>query len=180
MISGNRLQSLSGENTHYLCPMRILLAVLLFYLPAALAAQQGLPEASPRRVGMNANRLSRIDTICEQAIAAQATPGCVVLVAKDGRIAYQKAFGYQTYDRTDPVDSGTIYDLASCTKICATTMAVMKLYEQGKLNLYKTLGDYLPWVRGSDKAPLRIRDVLLHQAGLKSFIPFFKETIDTT
>jgi len=174
------MQSLSGENTYYLCPMRILLAVLLFSIPAGLTAQQGLPRVAPRQVGMNAQRLSQVDTICERAIAAQATPGCVVLVAKDGKIAYEKAFGYLTYDRTEPVDSATIYDLASCTKICATTMAVMKLYEQGKLNLYKTLGDYLPWVRGSDKAPLRIRDVLLHQAGLKAFIPFFKETIDTT
>ena len=76
----------------------------------------------------------------------------MVLVAKDGRIAYEKAFGYLGYDKVEPVDTGTIYDLASCTKICATTISVMKLYDEGKLNLYKTLGDYLPWVRGSDKA----------------------------
>ncbi len=140
----------------------------------------GLPKASPARVGLNAQRLSHIDSICEEAIAKEATPGCVVLVAKDGRIAYEKAFGYLGYDKLEPVDTGTIYDLASCTKICATTVSVMKLVEQGKLNLYKTLGDYLPWVRGSDKAGLRIWDILLHQAGLKSFIPFFKETIDTS
>jgi beta-N-acetylhexosaminidase len=138
-----------------------------------------LRRVLPAKVGLNAERLSHIDNICEEAIAGQATPGCVVLVAKDGRIAYEKAFGYLTYEKTEPVDTGTIYDLASCTKICATTMAVMKLVEEKKLNLYKTLGDYLPWVRGSDKAGLRIWDVLLHQAGLKAFIPFYKETCDT-
>jgi beta-N-acetylhexosaminidase len=164
----------------YLCPMRDLVAVFLFFCCTGVRDQQGLPEAPPRRVAMNAQRLGRIDTICEEAIARGATPGCVVLVAKDGKIAYEKAFGYLTYDKTEPVDSATIYDLASCTKICATTMAVMKLYEQGKLGLYKTLGDYLPWVRGSDKASLRIWDILLHQAGLKAFIPFYKETIDTS
>src|ERR1700749_4670614 len=98
MMSGKMMQSLSGENTYYLCPMRILLAVLLFSIPAGLTAQQGLPRVAPRQVGMNAQRLSQVDTICERAIAAQATPGCVVLVAKDGKIAYEKAFGYLTYD----------------------------------------------------------------------------------
>jgi beta-N-acetylhexosaminidase len=160
--------------------MRVLLAVFLFFCAVDTRGQQGLPEISPGRVGLYAERLSHIDTICREAIARQATPGCVVLVAKDGKIAYEKAFGFLTYDSTEPVDRETIYDLASCTKICATTMAVMKLYEEKKLSLYKTLGDYLPWVRGSDKAGLRIWDVLLHQAGLKAFIPFFKETIDTS
>jgi CubicO group peptidase (beta-lactamase class C family) len=70
--------------------------------------------------------------------------------------------------------------MASCTKICATTMAVMKLYDEGRLDLQKTLGDYLPWVKGSNKESLRILDIMLHQAGLKAFIPFYRETIDTT
>src|SRR5258708_1633263 len=69
--------------------------------------------------------------------------------------------------------------MASVTKICATTMAVMKLYDEGRLDLQKTLGDYLPWVKGSNKESLRIFDVLLHQARLNAFIPFYKETIDS-
>lgn len=158
----------------------ILFIVLLFASTCSSGQQQSLPEAPAAKLGFNTERLDRIDSICEEAIAAEATPGCVVLVARRGRIAYEKAFGYLTYDKTEPVDKGTIYDLASCTKICATTMAVMKLYEQGKLDLHKTLGHYLPWLRGSDKASLRIWDVLLHQARLKAFIPFFKETIDTS
>ena len=139
-----------------------------------------LPAVPPATLGFDPQRLQRIDTICAEAIAKQAAPGCVVLVAKNGQVVYEKAFGYLTYDKTEPVYTSTIYDMASCTKICATTMAVMKLYDEGRLDLQKTLGDYLPWVRGSNKESLRIWDVLLHQAGLKAFIPFYKETIDTS
>jgi CubicO group peptidase (beta-lactamase class C family) len=71
-----------------------------------------------------------------------------------------------------------MYDLASVTKIMATTLSVMRLYDEGKLDLQKTLGDYLPRVRGSNKAPLKLWDILLHQAGLKAFIPFYRETLD--
>jgi CubicO group peptidase (beta-lactamase class C family) len=71
------------------------------------------------------------------------------------------------------------YDLASVTKVSATTVSIMKLYEEGKIDLNKTLGDYLPWVKGSDKAPLKLNDILLHQAGLNPFIPFYREVIDT-
>jgi beta-N-acetylhexosaminidase len=101
-------------------------------------------------------------------------------VAKDGKVVYEKGFGHFTYDKTETVYPETMYDLASVTKICATTMAVMKLYNDGKLDLQKTLGDYLPWVRGTNKESLKIWDVLLHQAGLKAFIPFFQETITKT
>lgn len=139
-----------------------------------------LPAVQPADLGMDVVRLQKIDAICQEAIAKEATPGCVVLVAKGGKIAYEKAFGYMTYDKKEPVYKETLYDMASCTKICATTMAVMKLYDEGRLDVQKTLGDYLPWVRGSNKESLRIWDVLLHQAGLVAFIPFYKETIDSS
>ena len=136
-----------------------------------------LPQAPAAALGFDPKKFETIDSICRAAIAKEAFPGCVVLVAKDGKVAYDKSFGYLTYEKKEPVYPETIYDLASVTKICATTMAVMKLYDEGKLDLQKTLGDYLPWVRGSNKASLKILDVLLHQAGLKAFIPFYKETI---
>ena len=136
-----------------------------------------LPEAAPASLGFKPSKLLVIDSICKRAIELQATPGCVVLVARNGRIAYEKAFGYMQYDKKDPVYPETLYDLASVTKVCATTISVMKLYDEGKLDLHKTLGDYLPWVRGSDKDTLKIWDIMLHQAGLKAFIPFYAETI---
>ncbi|MBA2250116.1 MAG: serine hydrolase, partial [Chitinophagaceae bacterium] len=118
--------------------------------------------------------------IATDAIEKGAAPGCTVLVAKDGKIVYQKAFGYFNYDKAEPVTLQTIYDMASVTKICATTLCVMKLYDEGKLDLKKKLGDYLPWVRGSNKEDLLIEDILLHQAGLVAWIPFYKETLDST
>ncbi len=124
-------------------------------------------------------KLQAIDSIVEDAIAKKAFPGCVVLAAKDGEIIYHKAFGSTTFDKQKPESIENIFDLASVTKISATTISVMKLYEQGKLSLNKTLGDYLSWTKGSDKAHLKIEDILLHQAGLVPFIPFYKETIDT-
>jgi beta-N-acetylhexosaminidase len=135
-----------------------------------------VPAAS---LGFNTQKLQVVDSICKAAIAKEAFPGCVVLVAKDGKIVYDRSFGYLTYEKKELVYPETIYDLASVTKICATTISVMKLYDEGKLDIQKTLGDYLPWVRGTNKGALKIWDVLLHQAGLKAFIPFYKETIDS-
>jgi beta-N-acetylhexosaminidase len=138
-----------------------------------------LPVTTPEKVGLNAAKLSIIDSIAETAIAAGATPGCVVLVAKDGKIAFEKAYGKNNYDTPEPVTLQSIYDMASVTKICATTLAVMKLYDEGKIKLNKTLGDYLKWVKGSNKSKLPIEKILLHQAGLVAFIPFYKETLDS-
>ena len=121
-----------------------------------------------------------IDSIVTDAIRQQAIPGAVVLVAKDGKIVFERAYGYLTYDSSEPVYEETIYDLASVTKIMATTVSVMKLYDEGKLDLQKTLGDYLPWVKGSNKEGLKLWDIILHQAGLKSFIPFYRETVNVT
>ncbi len=120
-----------------------------------------------------------IDSVANDAILKEATAGCVVLVAKDGKVAYQKAFGNYDYNVHDPVTLSSIYDMASVTKICATTLSIMKLYDEGKIGFNKTLGDYLPWVRGSNKEKLTIENILLHQAGLVAFIPFYKETLDS-
>ncbi|MBL0336404.1 MAG: serine hydrolase [Chitinophagaceae bacterium] len=123
-------------------------------------------------------KLSAIDSIVNDALAQKAFPGCVVIAVHDGQILYHKAFGNYTFDKSPAMGAESIFDLASVTKISATTVSVMKLYEQGKLRLDKKLGDYLPWVRGTNKANLKIEDILLHQAGLVAFIAFFKEVID--
>jgi beta-N-acetylhexosaminidase len=122
--------------------------------------------------------LNKLDMSMARNIAEGVFPGCRILAAKNGKVFYDKAFGYMTYNKQQPVDTNTLYDLASCTKALATTIAVMKLYEQGKLDLLKTLGDYLPQARGTNKERLYIKDILLHQAGLKSYIPFFAGTVD--
>lgn len=121
----------------------------------------------------------KIDSILEDALAKKAFPGAVVLAVQNGKIIYQKAVGKMAHNSNQSMSSDAIFDLASVTKISATTISVMKLYEQGKLDLTKTLGDYLLWTKGSNKENLVIKDLLLHQAGLVPFIPFYREVIDT-
>jgi hypothetical protein len=96
-------------------------------------------------------KLNEIDSIVADGIAKKAFPGCVVLAVHNGNIIYHKAFGHYKYETSPATTFESIFDLASVTKISATTVSVMKLYEEGKLDLKKTLGDYLPWVRGQTK-----------------------------
>lgn len=125
------------------------------------------------------DQLAEVDSIVNNAMAQKVFPGSVVLAVHEGEIIYHKAFGNYKYETSKPVSLESIFDLASVTKISATTVAVMKLYEQGRLDLKKKLGDYLPVVRGTNKTNLEIDDILLHQAGLVPFIAFYKETIDS-
>ena len=138
-----------------------------------------LPDIDPSMAGFNEQKLGVIDSIVKDGIVNGAYPGAVVLVAKDGRVVYNKAFGTMASGNPAPMTTRTIFDMASVTKICATTVSVMKLYDEGKLDLDKPLGGFLSWVKGSNKESLTVKDILLHQAGLKSFIPFYRETIDT-
>lgn len=163
--------------------LRVCQGILPVSVTAAFPAGSGIqPQAMPYvsiLPGLDISKLNAIDTIAEDAIRKHATPGMVVLVAKDGKIAYNKAFGYYTYDSLERVTPESIFDMASVTKICATTISIMKLYDEGKLKLEDHIGMYIPWLRGTDKEHITVRNILLHQAGLKSFIPFYRETIDT-
>ncbi len=146
----------------------------------SLPAGTGLtPDIAPVQAAPVVNKFAEVDSLVTNAIREHAAPGMTVMAVKDGKIAFYKSYGYQTYDSTEKIDIETIFDLASVTKICATTLSIMRLYDQGKIALNKPLGDYLPSVRGTNKAKLKIEDILLHQAGLKAFIPFYQETIDT-
>ncbi|HEX8020931.1 serine hydrolase domain-containing protein [Mucilaginibacter sp.] len=129
----------------------------------------------PEEAGINAANLQGIDKIAQEAIREHATPGCVVLIAKDGKVIFNKAYGYHTYDNVMPDKLTDIFDLASMTKVSATTMETMQLTDQGKLSLEKTLGDYIPLARKSNKNDIQIREVLLHQAGLIPDIQSFEK-----
>ena len=137
----------------------------------------------PEDAGISSANLTGIDTIANEAMKNQATPGCVVLVIKDGKVIFNKAYGYHTYAKAMPDKLTDIFDVASMTKISATTMAAMQLYDQGKLNLDGTAGDYLPMARSTNKNDLKVREILEHQAGLIPDIPTFgkiKATDHTT
>jgi beta-glucosidase-like glycosyl hydrolase/CubicO group peptidase (beta-lactamase class C family) len=120
-----------------------------------------------------------IDSIVRDGMARKAFPGAQVLAIQNGDIKYHKAFGHYEYDpKSLPVSLESIYDLASVTKISATTVSIMKLYEEGKIDIKGTLGDYLPSMRGSNKENLKLTDIMLHQAGLPAGINFWGKTLD--
>ncbi|HMR82989.1 MAG TPA: glycoside hydrolase family 3 N-terminal domain-containing protein [Niabella sp.] len=123
-------------------------------------------------------RFTAVDSIAIDGIKKKAYPGCVILAAKDGKIIYHKAFGSFDYDSLDATRLNSIFDLASVTKTSAVTVAIMKLAEQGKIDLKKKLSDYLPFTKRTSKANLTLENIILHQAGMVPFIPFYKATLD--
>ena len=128
---------------------------------------------------VNTTALDDLSMFLQRAVADGTFPGCQVFAAKDGKILFNRAYGYHSMYKKRRVETSTVYDVASLTKVLSTTLAVMRLYEQKRLDLNKRLVDYLPWVKGTDKENIRIKNLLLHQAGLKSWIPFYKETLDS-
>lgn len=135
-------------------------------------------DTGPSLREVSAQAFIAVDSIVNDAIARKAFPGAVVMAVHRGEIMYHKAFGTHEFGPSPAVTPESIFDLASVTKTSATTVAIMKLYEEGRIDLDDKLGDHLPWVRGTNKANLKIEDILLHQAGLTPFIPFYRETID--
>lgn len=137
-------------------------------------AKTRLQYTVPEAAGLNALDLASIDDIVQDALNQRATPGAVVLVAKDGKVIFNKAYGYHTYDKTMPNKITDIFDLASVTKTSATTLEVMRLTEQKQLNLDSTAGTYLALARQNDKKDIKVSEFMLHQAGLTPFIPFYR------
>ena len=136
-----------------------------------------LKYSVPEDAGINIADLKGIDDIAAEAIREKATPSAVVMVIKDGKIIFNKAYGTRTYLDPTPTRITDIYDLASVTKISATTMAVMRLFEQEKLKLDTNVGAYIPKARNTDKKDITVREVMLHQAGFIPYIPFYRNMV---
>ena len=132
----------------------------------------------PEEIGIDSKALSRIDTIALKGIRDRVYPGCQIFVSKDGNVIYQKSFGYHTYDKKIKVKNDDIYDLASVTKIAASTPSIMKLTDEKKVNIDEKLVTYLPNLKGTNKENIVIREMMAHQAGLKEWIPFWTKTMD--
>lgn len=153
-----------------------------------LKAGTGLPTpdlrrlryATPESEGLDSKILAQIDNIALESVAYAAAPGCQVLVAKDGAVVFDKSYGYCTYDKAQPVNASTLYDLASVTKVAGTLQAIMYLKDQGTLNLDSKVASYLPELKNTNKRDMTVREVLLHQAGLKAGIPTWEKTITKT
>ncbi len=146
---------------------------------------QGFPDQPilqfgvPEELGLRTAQFDPLDSAIDFAIANQIMPGCQVLVAKNGRVIYNRSAGYQTYDNRIPVEEHTIYDLASVTKVAATTMAIMHLKDRGKIRLDRKASRYVKSLRGTNKSDITIRELLTHTAGLQSWIPFYLQTLDS-
>lgn len=132
----------------------------------------------PEELGADSKALSKIDSIAQKGISDKVYPGCQILVAKNGKVIYQKSFGYHTYENKIKVKNDDLYDLASITKVAATTASIMKLMDEKKINLDERLGTYLPELVGSNKQNIIIREMLTHQAGLRDWIPFWMKTME--
>lgn len=138
---------------------------------------QRLKYTIPEDAGIASEQLSRIDSLANACISNKAAPGCQVLVVKDGKVIWDKAYGHFTYAQNTKVTKETIYDLASVSKITATTVALMKLFDDNRFALDKSVGDYLTDTKGTEIENIRMHDMLTHQAGLVSWIPFYKKTL---
>lgn len=148
--------------------------------PPASTVPEGLESVEfPQDLGLVSPRsLDSMRLFIQRCIAGGAFPGAQVVAVHKGRLMVDEALGYQTFDRNQRIEPETLYDLASLTKILSTNLAVMRLYESGKLSLGDSLGKFLSWTRGTDKGPLRVGDLLRHEAGLKAWIPFYRATLE--
>lgn len=132
----------------------------------------------PMELGVSDSAFYKIDSIALDGIKQGAYPSCQIVLAKDGKVVYRKAFGFYTYDDKHPVNNQTIYDMASLTKIFASTASLMYLNDHHKFSLNDSLGHYLnPLTHGTPYGGLNMRDIVTHQARLIPWIPFYVKTL---
>ncbi len=131
----------------------------------------------PEEFGVNEQDLYKIDSIANNAINQKATPSCQILVAKSGKILLNRSYGFHTYEKKRKLRNNDVFDLASITKISSSVPMLMKMVDDEKLNIDDSLSTYLD-LDTSDKGSLLIKDILSHQAKLKSWIPFYRYTLE--
>ena len=134
-----------------------------------------LKFSSSEEVGVSPEFEIVVDSILKDGLKRRAYPGCQVIMARNGEIFYDKSFGFHTAKKSNSVEPDDLFDVASLTKILSTTLSIMRLSEQRKLDIDRRLGDYLPELEGTNKSDIVIRDLLAHQAKLVSWIPFYME-----
>ncbi|NRA91439.1 MAG: serine hydrolase [Psychroserpens sp.] len=135
----------------------------------------GIPES----VGMSTMMLEQVDSIAQHAVDQKMTPGIQLVIARKGKVVYNKNFGYHTYDKKQPVKFEDVYDVASLTKIIATLPLVMELEEKKVFSLDTKLSKLLPEYADSNKDKVTLKEMLSHYARLKPWIPFYAATLDS-
>ena len=141
--------------------------------------QKRLQYGTPESVGVNSTKLKKIDSLVNYGIKENMMPGAQVLVARKGKIIYNKAFGYHTQEKINKVSENDIYDLASLTKILATLPMVMKLVDDSTISLDTKISELLPEYFATNKENITVKEMLSHYARIKSWIPFYLETLDS-
>jgi beta-glucosidase-like glycosyl hydrolase/CubicO group peptidase (beta-lactamase class C family) len=138
-----------------------------------------LKYTMPEELGITDSDLAKIDEIVQEGLNLGVFPGCQILAAKDGKVFLHKGYGNHTYEKSSkPVETTDIYDLASITKIASSTASVMKLQDQGMLNVDSTLDEYLhDMVDSTDYQNITLKQMMTHQAGFKAWIPFYIRTL---
>lgn len=138
-----------------------------------------LSFSSLKDAGIPEGSFKKIDEIALNGISEGAFPGCQVLVAVKDSIVYRKSYGTHTYDiDSKKVKNDDVYDIASITKIAASTMIAMYLEYRGMLDIDDTLGKYITNITGDTEfSKIKIREMMAHQSGLKSWIPFYLKTM---
>ncbi len=131
----------------------------------------------PEDILLDSDTLSQLKELMQEMIKTKAAPGATVLIVRNRKIVYHKQFGHHTYKKIREVRKGDIYDLASITKVAAATLSVMKLVDEGRLDLHTPIGQYLPHIDTTDKRELTLYDIMAHHAGLKPWIPFYQTTM---
>lgn len=156
---------------------KILLLFIFLFTENVVSAQ--LIYDTPESVGYNSVYIeTKVDSIMNDAITQKAFPGAQLLVAKKGKIIFHKTYGYHSYDSIQRTEKTDIYDLASVTKITGPLPALMKLYEEGKLDLDVPFSTYWSsWKRRKDKKEITLRELLAHQSGMSPYIVFLSEVL---
>ena len=158
--------------------MKKIVSLLCMFLGALSVVAQPLQRVAPEQVGMDSRRLMYADEVIEAAIANKDIPGAVLAIVRDGKMAYLKAYGNKrVYPNAEPMTTGTVFDMASCSKTMSTAVCTMILVERGKIRLSDAVSVYLPgfqnWASedGKDKKTIRVSDLLTHTSGLPSYGP---------
>ena len=154
----------------------VLLVTVLAGPASAVDIGSALPLASPREAGFHPDKLAEADRIVEAAVRDGAFPGAVLAVGRRGMLVRLRAFGRFTHDPAAPeVTIDTVYDLASLTKVIATTTVAMTLVDQGRLDLDARVSEIVPGFRGGSRDGVRVRQLLTHTGGLLWWAPLYEE-----
>jgi beta-N-acetylhexosaminidase len=132
----------------------------------------------PSYEGFDTARLSYLDSIAKNAIDSMMTPGIQMLVSRNGKIVYNKSFGYHTYEKVNKLENNHVFDLSSITKILATMPLVLQEFDNKNISLETNLSELFPKKKLNEKASISIKEMLSHYARLRPWIPFYEETLN--